>query len=101
LEKRLAAEEFGYIKAGPLVRGSFGFSVNSQEEPVARTLTAQASSIGARLHWRDEKFVAQFSIEGFTFSRLPPYELWKQVIAKNTASLADLQARHNPACINQ
>lgn len=77
-------ETFGYYKKGPIIRGSFGFqiSANTGEEPLAKSLLGATSIIGVRLHSLDEHHVAQFSIEGFTLSRLEPYDSWEALIAE-------------------
>ncbi len=38
--------------------------------------------LGTRFHSNDEKYVAQFSIEGFTLSRLAPYETWGALLSE-------------------
>lgn len=77
-------ERFGYYKKGPIIRGSFGFqiSTNLNEGRLARPLQGATSIIGVRLHSADEKHVAQFSTEGFTLSRLEPYESWDALVAE-------------------
>jgi uncharacterized protein (TIGR04255 family) len=66
----------GYVPKGYVVRSEFGFSVNIQAEPqVAHA--GRAANIGIRLHSPDEKYVAQLRIDGFTLSRLVPYESWE------------------------
>ncbi|MFO1352202.1 MAG: TIGR04255 family protein [Gammaproteobacteria bacterium] len=74
------SEPFGYYKKSPIIRSSFGFSVNPEENPIARATSGPTTIIGVRLHSEDEKYVAQFSIEGFTLSRLRPYESWAKLI---------------------
>src|SRR5262245_37268881 len=70
----------GYTKKGPIIRGEFGFSLTAKEGPVTRA--AQSSVIGVRLHSADERYVAQLSVEGFTLSRLQPYESWETLIGE-------------------
>jgi uncharacterized protein (TIGR04255 family) len=82
LEQRLGREDFGYVKKGPIVRGSFGFSLDLKDEPVGKAMAPQTAVIGQRFESGDGKYVAQFSVEGFTLSRLPPYESWKGLIAE-------------------
>jgi len=65
---------FGYTAKGPIVRSEFGFS------PDARQARASSTSIGIRLHSTDERYVALLSIEGFTFSRLEPYQSWEDLL---------------------
>jgi uncharacterized protein (TIGR04255 family) len=65
---------FGYTAKGPIVRSEFGFSLE------ARQAHASSTSIGVRLHSPDERHVALLSIEGFTFSRLEPYQSWEDLL---------------------
>lgn len=81
LEQALSEIDFGYQKKGPILRGQFGFSVNTEDSPpIAQTLLSETNIIGVRLHSADEKYVAQLTIEGFTLSRLAPYESWEALI---------------------
>jgi len=73
-------DNLGYRKKGPIVRSEFGFSLNVQEEPRAVAHAGRATSIGVRLHSADDKYVAQLSVEGFTLSRLEPYESWENLV---------------------
>jgi uncharacterized protein (TIGR04255 family) len=70
---------FGYMKKGAIVRGEFGFAFSVQEGPKPVT-AGRATSIGVRLHSPDERYVAQLSMEGFTLSRLQPYESWEDLV---------------------
>src|SRR5213593_4864709 len=70
-------DNLGYTKKGAIVRGEFGFSLNVQQ---GSTAAGRATSVGVRLHSADEKYVAQLSVEGFTLSRLQPYESWENLI---------------------
>lgn len=45
------------------------------------TLT-RSGEIGLRFHSHDEKYVALFRLEGFTLSRLAPYETWDNLAAE-------------------
>jgi uncharacterized protein (TIGR04255 family) len=69
----------GYTKKGLVISGEFGFSLAVQEgaKPVA---AGRTTTLGVRLHSPDEKYVAQLSIEGFTLSRLQPYESWENLV---------------------
>lgn len=82
LEKSLERQAFGYQKKGPIFRGNFGMSINVQETPAAKTIVGEAKCIGFRYHSSDDKYVAQFTTEGFTLSRLEPYESWPQLLAE-------------------
>jgi uncharacterized protein (TIGR04255 family) len=74
----------GYTRKAPIVRSEFGFSVNVEEKPQAFAHAGQPIIIGARLHSADDKYVAQLSVEGFTLSRLQPYESWENLVAEAT-----------------
>jgi uncharacterized protein (TIGR04255 family) len=65
---------FGYVPKGPIVRSEFGFSLE------AREAHASSTSIGIRLNSPDEGYAALLSIEGFTFSRLEPYQSWEDLL---------------------
>lgn len=80
----LNPEPFGYYKKGPIIHGSFGFqiSANAAEEPSAKAFRGSSSIIGVRLHSQDERHVAQFSTEGFTLSRLEPYDSWEALVVE-------------------
>jgi uncharacterized protein (TIGR04255 family) len=68
-----------YVKKGPIVELRTDITVSKE----GRSLGAMKSrELGIRLHSRDEKYVAQFSREGFTFSRLAPYETWEKLVAE-------------------
>jgi uncharacterized protein (TIGR04255 family) len=78
----LSAQDFGYHKVGPILRGNFGLFVNPQSVPIAQPTMGETTIIGARLHSTDGKYVAQFTTEGFSLSRLEPYESWEILIAE-------------------
>lgn len=80
IEAGLDGKDFGYYKKGPIVRGVFGFQLSADAGARAQVLPSAASVIGVRLHSRDEKYVAQFSTEGFALSRLEPYETWEKLL---------------------
>ncbi|MGH8226511.1 MAG: TIGR04255 family protein [Steroidobacteraceae bacterium] len=80
LERAADAPGFGYHKKSPILRGTFGFVVNPQDSPMAKPLLGAAATIGVRFHSADERYVAQFTTEGFTLSRLAPYESWEALI---------------------
>jgi uncharacterized protein (TIGR04255 family) len=70
----------GYVPKGFVIRGEFGFSFKAETEQVAHE--GRAIKTGVRLHSPDEKYVAQLNIDGFTLSRLEPYESWEMLIAE-------------------
>jgi len=84
IDSRLQAQDFGYYKKGPIVRGVFGFQLSTEAGGRAEALPSAAHAIGVRLHSDDEKYVAQFSTEGFTLSRLEPYETWDKLFREAT-----------------
>lgn len=66
-----------YLKKGPIVELRTDITVSDEGRGVSET---KARELGIRLHSRDERYVAQFSREGFTFSRLAPYETWERLV---------------------
>ena len=80
LEKALENHVFGYQKKGPIIRSNFGITINVQDTPVVRQVLGDSKIVGVRLHSADEKYVAQFTIDSFTLSRLEPYESWEALV---------------------
>lgn len=78
LQQALDSSEFGYYTKGPItqISGQIEFKIS---EP---TTSAATQQVGMRFHSRDEKFVAQCQINGFTLSRLPPYENWDNLTSE-------------------
>ena len=74
-----ARGNLGYTKKGSIVRSEFGF-VQAGAQVV--THAERPTAIGVRLHSADEKYVAQLSVEGFTLSRLQPYESWEGLVGE-------------------
>jgi uncharacterized protein (TIGR04255 family) len=77
LKERLSPE-FASIYEGRNIEAGFTFSVSSASEPVWHDLGVQ--SIQARS--ADQKEVAQFRIDGFTFNRLAPYTSWDDILPR-------------------
>jgi len=48
-------------------------------EPAAPAATTSRTKVGYSFQSEDKKFVAQLRINGFTFSRLQPYEHWESI----------------------
>ena len=69
----------GYARKGPIVRSEFGFSTKVAEAPQA---VHTSTRIGVRIHSPDDRYVALFGIEGFTLSRLEPYESWENLVGE-------------------
>ncbi len=82
IEQMLESRDFGYHKKGPILRGQFGIMMNFQEGSPAQRVTGVSSKLGVRLHSSDDKYVAQFTTEGFTLSRLEPYESWEALMTE-------------------
>jgi uncharacterized protein (TIGR04255 family) len=82
IEAMFATRNFGYQKIAPIIRGTFGVVFNPQDAPITKLTPSTSTIVGIRLHSADEKYVAQFTTEGFTLSRLEPYESWEALIAE-------------------
>ena len=79
LKSAIDSIDMGYYVKGPISVGSFGFMLAPDGQP---STTTESSQVGVRLHSNDGKYVAQFTIAGFTLSRLPPYETWENLLAE-------------------
>jgi len=79
LKSAIDSIDIGYYVKGPISVGTFGFMLAPDGQP---TTTTESSQVGLRLHSNDEKYVAQFTIAGFTLSRLPPYETWENLLVE-------------------
>lgn len=80
LGKALSSRNFGYYRKGPILRGQFGFVINAQDVPPTQQVLSNAAIVGVRMHSADDRYVAQFTTEGFTLSRLEPYESWEKLV---------------------
>lgn len=80
LRKAFSDLDFGYYLKGPISQGTFGFRFTNEGRQ-AETM-ADTKQVGLRLHSEDEKYVAQCRTNGFTLSRLPPYEDWSALIGE-------------------
>jgi len=60
-----------------LHRGEFGFHLGNEEQEAQATVNK--SFIGYRFDSADEKQVLQYRKDGFTFSRLEPYQNWEKM----------------------
>jgi uncharacterized protein (TIGR04255 family) len=72
----------GYKRIGPLVAGEFGIIIDMEGAQGAAVSQDGVRTLGSRFHSADEKYVAQLSIHGLTFSRLAPYENWPTLTAE-------------------
>jgi uncharacterized protein (TIGR04255 family) len=78
----------GYRKEAPIFRSEFGFSLKGEEGRA----TADATTIGVKLRSTDRNYIAQLSVEGFTLSRLTPYESWENLVLEARRLWADYAA---------
>lgn len=97
LQKAFSNLDFGYYLKGPIAHGTFGFKLTSDgQQPETR---AEAAQIGLRLHSDDEKYVAQCRVNGFTLSRLPPYEDWAALMLETKKIWSMYKQRTAPVCV--
>ena len=75
-----AAPDAGYYVKNPISEGRFGLKLAMGQGQPAQLIDQTAGKIGLRLHSRDERYVAQYRLSGFTLSRLPPYEEWAALL---------------------
>lgn len=68
----------GYYLKSPISEGTFAFKLPADGH--APQTAAKSAPVGLRMHSTDEKYVAQCRLNGFTLSRLPPYEAWTNLI---------------------
>lgn len=101
LEKAVSSRNFGYYKKGPILRGQFGFVINVQDVPPAQQVLNHAAIIGVRMHSTDERYVAQFTTEGFTLSRLEPYESWEALVSEAMRIWSEYRACVAPTLIHR
>ena len=79
IEQALSPQKFGYLRKGPILRSRFGITVSPQETSLTQS-ELNTAIVGVRMHSSDEKYVAQFTTEGFTLSRMEPYESWEGLV---------------------
>ena len=77
LKSAIESLDFGYYLKTPIAENSFAWMIASDQQQQHHTHSAL---IGLRWHSQDEKYVAQFRLNGFTLSRLPPYENWPMLL---------------------
>lgn len=65
-----------FPKQDTLRQGTFGFEIASGE---LKPSTIESGVRGRLLASEDGKYVLQMRSDGFTFSRLPPYETWERM----------------------
>jgi len=94
----LRSADFGYYVKGPISTGSFEAKLT---EGGKAEWTAASQPVGFRLHSRDEKYVAQWQLEGFTLSRLQPYPDWVTFVAEARRIWDTYQDRVKPTRITR
>jgi len=82
IDRAIQSRAFGYRRKGPIIRGRFEAQFAADPDLATLPPSTTTSVVGTRLHSDDERFVAQFSIEGCTLSRLEPYEDWNRLVAE-------------------
>ena len=98
LKSAIDSIDIGYYVKGPISEGTFGFMLAPDGQP---STTTESSQVGLRLHSNDEKYVAQFTIAGFTLSRLPPYETWENLLAETRRLWAVYVQRLSPKSVER
>jgi uncharacterized protein (TIGR04255 family) len=92
LNAELIERETGYRRIGPLVAGELGITVDFESGASPEVSQESVRTLGARYHSADDKYVALLSVQGFTFSRLTPYEDWP-TLATEAHRIWDVYAR--------
>jgi uncharacterized protein (TIGR04255 family) len=100
IEQALATRTFGYLKKGPILRSRFGITVSPQEASLTQSELSMAI-VGVRMHSSDEKYVAQFTTEGFTLSRMEPYESWEGLVQEARRIWPEYRACVDPTSIQR
>ena len=74
--------DLGYHRVGPILKSQFGVTFDLEADTGPEFSSEPAEVVGSRFHSADEKYVAQLSIDGFSFSRLAPYENWEAFVGE-------------------
>lgn len=69
----------GYEQKGPIFQLQTTWAVTKEYGARDRS---QSQELGVRLHSPDDKYVLQVRTNGFTLSRLAPYETWENLVAE-------------------
>ncbi len=67
-----------YYKKGAILEQELRVELSTD----ASSTITRSAEIGLRFHSHDEKYVALFRLQGFTLSRLAPYERWDNLAAE-------------------
>ncbi|MCZ8130317.1 MAG: TIGR04255 family protein [Steroidobacteraceae bacterium] len=80
LEAAFASPPRGYARKGLVTEGVFSLALGPDGQTASSSAAARA--IGLRFDSGDGRYVAQFRLNGFSLSRLPPYENWEMLQAE-------------------
>jgi uncharacterized protein (TIGR04255 family) len=72
----------GYVQQGPIVHVQTKWTVTDDQ---VTQENSDLKEIGVRLHSANQKYVAQLRTDGFTLSRLEPYETWEDLVSEGRA----------------
>jgi uncharacterized protein (TIGR04255 family) len=78
LQSALEGRFAGYHDKGQILEQHFELRVDGVASNSGASLNSR--KVGVRLHSADERHVAQCQIQGFTLSRLTPYEDWDRLV---------------------
>ncbi|HVY22292.1 MAG TPA: TIGR04255 family protein [Steroidobacteraceae bacterium] len=76
--------ECQYKQQGPIFQVWTNLSLNNEATPHTEVTEVTEREFGVRLISADEKFVLQVRLDGFTLSRLSPYESWGNLLDETT-----------------
>jgi len=69
----------GYVKQGPIYQVQAMLAMNPD---VPGRSEMSSITVGLRMHSEDERYVMQMQRDGFSLSRLAPYETWEALITE-------------------
>lgn len=75
----LAMRTEGYEEKGPIFRFQTTWALTEEKGLTDQSLSQK---LGVRLHSPDDKYVLQLRTNGFTISRLTPYENWENLLTE-------------------
>lgn len=80
LQEMASRLEPEYVKKGPIVALEANLTLSPEGQGSSQMVSQE---LGSRLHSRDEKYVAQIALNGFSISRLAPYETWEALLGES------------------
>ncbi len=95
--KKDLSDKYPKTEKGKLITGSIKIK---DGKPVVEPLVDKGIQ-GYRFTSRDKKEVAQFRIDGFTFSRLYPYTKWEQVLDEAKRLWELYRSKASPQAVNR